>query len=829
MPIESLQTQTRDVHPAPTLTSKYSKNLLLKINNLATEIVFVNNQKCIDNVTIFHDVKADKLDCLKIHSSKTSVKCMLDVSSGATCRELQAHHLTTNTLTCDSVDCQKLDVKSLKAPLSLKEAKCVNLQADSLDGQSIKINELTSDIINTGGLHGQDACAGRIECDNYISSNIHADHVDVGVISEAQLLVSNNHLLPSKQGVLACQSGTLHWADTTHVSFIHSKLTINAFCVDMPTMHQTCNTNSTIFGGVKTTDLSASFCKAHMETHRLKVYNLKAEHLESSDLYTNTCITGNVIKGHVCIGALTCTYENDKVTVQAQHANCAGHTGPHKVVDIPLSNHDVSKNLVSFEKLRFDSNTSQRLEADEVLAHVVCDSITTQTANSVTCNNLCIHSLPLKCSIISLDHKKLKLMDETHMLNFPVDHQTCTDEYTKFEGNLSCNVCTSDQIQTKKIDCHEVDTVHAERCTFIKANTVYTSSVSILNLGNHMLVLDNVSEKLLQYTKGVLRFISNHEHKLLLGDVYKRQISSCAWPFAKQYTDDDTTYFDCHVRCNDLVSEHVQTHVLNSETIKCSIAHVHKVRSAELSVKDLHCAKIIAGKNNNLNESVVDPSGFNVQYLKGFIIVETQDSQCKISTPFKNQTADEHKTYFKNVESDVLFANEGISQCANIAKIITDKISSQSLSSHEFKAYDVYTKSLSTKTINSLPISYDLQHIQTGKDIVFTYNNMVIEIEGWPLRHVSCVKNTTNFANTLSLGDLRTFEVACSELKSTVVNCGDCGDTDGIIQSSEIQCENEISASDCHDCNFPFDLPCDLPKFDAVLVCDGKTVFWDPI
>lgn len=828
MPIESLQTQTPQ-KTAPTLTSKYNKHLLLRINNIATEIVFVNNQKCIDNVTIFHDVKADKLDCLKIHSSKTSVKCMLDVSSEATCSELQAHHLTTNALTCDSIDCQQLEVKSLKVPaLSFKEAKGDKLQAGSLDAQSLRINELTCDIINTGRLHGQDARVGRIECENFIAPNIQADRVDVGVISEAQLIVSNNHLLTHKRGVLACQSGKLHWADITHVSFIDCKLTINAFCVDMPTMHHKCNTNSTIFGSVKTTRLSASFCKADIETDHIKVHNLDGGHLDTDDLYINACL-GNVNARHVLIGSLTCTYENNKVTVQASSATDQ-HTftqkGPHKVVDAPVSNHDVSQKLVSFENLRFDSNTSKWLEADEIAAHVVCDSITSKTANSVTCNDLCIDSLPLKCSIVSLDHKKLKLIDETYVLNFPVDHQTCNDEYTKFEGNLSCNLCTSDQVQTKQIDCDQVDIVYADRCTFIKAETVHTPSVEILDLGKHRLVLGNASEKLLQYKQGVLRFISNHEHKLLVGDVYNRQISSCVWPFAKQCTDDETTYFDCDVRCNDFVSDLITAHVLNSETIECSSAHAHQVHSAELSVKNLHCAKIIAG---HLNESVRDQSDcMNVQYLNGFIIVDTRDSQCKISTPFKNQTADEHKTAFKNVEADVLFANEGISQYANVGKIITDQISSQSLSSEELLAYDVYTKSISTATF-SLPISYDLQHIQTGKDIVFTYNNMVIKIEGWPLRHVSSVQNNTNFAHTLSVGDLITGEVECRHLKSIGLNCGNCGDAECLVQSSEIECDSDIAASDCNDCNFPFNLPCDLPNFDAMLVCDGESVFWEPI
>ena len=112
---------------------------------------------------------------------------------------------------------------------------------------------------------------------------------------------------------------------------------------------------------------------------------------------------------------------------------------------------------------------------------------------------------------------------------------------------------------------------------------------------------------------------------------------------------------------------------------------------------------------------------------------------------------------------------------------------------------------------------------------MFTYNNMGIKIEGWPLRHVSCVENTTNFANTPSVGDLRTGEMVCRKLKSTVVNCGDCGDAKGLIQSSEIECDSDIAASDCNDCSFPFTLPCDLPNFDAVLVCDGESVFWEPI
>ena len=794
---------------------EYNTNLIVTVNSANADIPFVCNQYHSKDTTYFKDLSTQNFICPKLQCDKSSLKCLLDVQESVFCNTLETHVLTAPEVHAENIFCEHTKGTSLTVDEFIcDQVNCIEFKSENVDAREGSVHTIQSGNMQTTNCSFRDLTATSTECDVLLCNTIETAHIHTGFLDTNQLLWQNNQILPANHGVLTFKNGALQWTDTfADIQFSNNILTINNLHCSLPTQHQSANDHGTHFS-----DITADIVAVHLSSGTTHVH---AQSMDVSNMYTNSIsatnwttqsVTANVNADEITIQNLSCNYSNNKVCVVVNNTKT--------YLDVPIENHNVNADKINYSNLELLDGKCDLVQVGKITCNSTYSaSLNSKTADEIICSCLTIETLPYRSPVLSVDHHKIQLIDGTVTLNLPIQHQSCNNEGTHFSSTVSAENCTADTCETRKMTCNEACTVNVQTHAFVNASNAHINDFVNIHWNHHLLVEPAV-QSMMQFCNGKIHYLATNELEANLHGMLESEIQKCRWPFQKQRADKSTTYFDCDVRCNDIEAYNMNTEALAADLINASHIQTHELHINTCTTDKFTCNRL---NLDNCTDFTYDSS---LEYTGGIIIFKLGGATCELHTPFKNQTHNENKTSFTNIILEDVTCSD--LDCSNIDTTKTTTVTFHTEAQDCTSAYaqNITTEDLQTTSLKcrQLDVSYNLQSIHADKEIRLTYNNnMTVSIDGWPFRHMSASKRLTNFSNTLHVDKLSSETMSADNAYTdtiTIDSCN-CDSAQGITNTSDT-----ISVSQLLNCVLPHNIPMNVPDFDAVLACDGHSVFW---
>ena len=815
MPIESNQpTSNQNV----TISGECSKNLTLKVNNETLEIPIVRNQLHQNGTTYFHkELKCHSLSSKETEAVVVSLRSQLSVRDKVICDQLRSAKIVTKELKTDSAMCKSITGNLFTVGNFISD----HVQTSAFNCTILNADRCNSSNFSSSKIHAmQWSCnklnSSHVDCNLYVSHDVtHVDNMSCATLPTCKLLVDEQKVFPAQKGYLLCHNGTLSWTENFHsVSLCQNQITLNNTTIDLPIMHQLCTRFSTEFGDVKA---------EHVESRNNKCCTVNASESNICQLFGDMMhfhevhikhFSGVVSADSIVVNNLNCSYTENGVLV-----NINNHS---EFIEIPVENHQ--SNRVQFENLNLQSAQCLDLHTVNITCEdVTCDTLVANTVDKIVCEDLHIKSLPYGPSLKSVDANALTFIDGVNYLNLPTDHQSCNDKCTTFHCIIHAEDCKADTCTSNVIRCDKADMVTVKNtCTFV-ANNVYLNEFKNIYWNKNLLVLPD-KESLLRFHMGQIQCISKAQFHTLVTDSIRDAIDSCILPFTKQSNDEHTTYFNCKVECNELQVSKITAQSTISNKIQSQCLQVHELNTGHMIANNVQCFKLNIQQCIDTVMDLEEPA-VHLDYTDGCISFKTAETTCSVQTPLKYQQANSNETIFTGLTSEKAECEKV--ECVNVsaANSYTTTIQAGSLNSDHIKTNEIKTEQMFVKNCSRFA-THDLQNIHTNKDILLTYNDMQISIPNWPLQHITSSLRHTNFSKLLCVDNIKCENLSVEELTTNSLVTDICTCT-GCIESVEIECDS-LKSVEFVDCQLPYNVDV-LPDFDAVLVCDGESVFWEPI
>lgn len=793
---------------------EYNTNLIVTVNSANADIPFVCNQYHSKDTTYFKDLSTQNFICPKFQCNKTSLKCLLDVQESVFCNTLETHVLTAPEVHAENIFCEKTKGTSLTVDeFVCDQVNCIKFKSENVNAQEGSVHTIQSGNIQTTNSSFSDLAATSTECDVLLCNTIATAHIHTGLLDTNQLLWQKKQILPAKPGALTCKNGALQWTDTfADIQFSNNILTINNLHCSLPTQHQSANDHGTQFSDITADIVAVLRCDTtHVHAQSMDVSNMYTNSISATN-WTTQSVTANVNADEITIQNLNCNYSSNKVCVVVNNTET--------YLDVPIENHDVNACKINYSNLELLDAKFDLVQVEKIVCNSTYSaSLNSKTADEIICSCLTIDTLPYRSPVLAVDHRKIHLIDGTVSLNLPIQHQFCNNEGTHFSSAVSAENCTADKCETGKITCNEACTVNAQTHVCANASNTHINDFVTIHWNNHLLVAPAV-QSMMQFCNGKIHYLATNELGTNLRSMLETEIRKCRWPFQKQRADESTTYFDCDVQCSDIEAHNMNTKVLTADLINAAHIQTHELHIKACTTDKFTCNRL------NLDNCTDFTYNSSLEYTDGIITFKLGGATCNLYTPFKNQTHNENKTSFTNT----ILNNAACSHldCTNIdtTKATAGTFHAEAQDCTSAYAQNITTEDLQTTSLKcrQLDVSYNLQSIHADKKICLTYNNnMTVSIDGWPFRHMSASERLTNFANTLHVDKLSSETVSADNAytDSITIDSCNCDSVQGITYTSDT-----ISVSQLLNCVLPHNIPMNAPDFDAVLACDGHSVFW---
>lgn len=793
---------------------EYNTNLIVTLNSANADIPLVCNQYHSKDTTYFKDLSTQNFICPKIKCDRLSLKCLIDVQESVVCNTLETHTLTAPEVHAENIFCEKTKGTSLTVDEFIcDQVNCIEFKSENINAHDGSVHTIQAGNVVSTNCSFSDLTATSTECDVLLCNTITTAHIHTNFLDTNKLLWQNHQILPAKPGVLTFKNGALQWTDTfADIQFSNNILTINNLHCSLPTQHQSANDHGTQFSDITADVVAVHLCSdsTHIHAQSMDVSKMYTNSISATN-WTTQSATANVNADEITIQNLSCNYSNNKVCVDVNNTKT--------YLDVPIENHNVNAERINYSKLELLNAKCDRVHVEQITCNnTYSASLNSKTADEIICSSLTIHTLPYRSPVLSVDHHKIHLIDGTVALNLPIQHQSCNNEGTHFSSTVSAENCTADTCETRKMTCNEACTVNVQTHAFVNASNAHIKDFVNIHWNQNLLVVPAV-QSMMQFCNGKINYLASNEFEANLHEMLESEIRKCRWPFQKQRADESKTYFDCDVQSSNIEAYSMNTGALTADLINASHIYTHELHINTCTTDKFSCNRL------NLDNCTDFTYNSSLEYTGGIITFQLGGATCKLHTPFKNQTHNKNKTSFTNtILEDVTCSNL---DCGNIDTMMatTGTFHTQAQDCKSAYAQNITTEDLQTTSLkcSELDVSYSLQSIRAHKNIHLTYNNnMTVSIDGWPFRHMSSSKGLTNFSNTLHVDKLSSETISADNAytDSITIDSCNCDTAQGITYTSD------ISVSQLLNCALPHNIPTKVPDFDAVLACDGHSVFW---